>query len=172
MSDSEWSIDPEDEPSEPVLAQQMPAGYEEHEQQSPVGIYGNQMEAEPEPAPRTSNYATVIPRLHGQVSGLRATRPRDETSPQRNVRARTDSQETVNTEDEDVASVAEPADDYEATELFKVLEKDSWKSVGKSFFCYDYDTGTWGTDNNGPSMMRHLLTRHRGVMGKYGTIVR
>jgi len=172
MSDSDWSIDPEDEPRESIHAQQMPPGYEEHEEQPPAGMYEHQAEAEPDHAPRTSNYATVIPRLHGQLSGLRATRPRDETSPQRNVRARTDSQETVNTEDEDVASVAEPADDYAATELFKVLEKDSWKSVGKSFFCYDYSTGTWGTDSNGHSMMRHLLTRHRDVLGKYGTTVR
>ena len=136
---------------------------------SPPPVCTATKQTEPVHAPRTSNYAYVIPRLPGQESGLRATRP---LSPHRSVRARIDSQETVNTEDEDVASVAEPADDYEATELFKVLEKDSWKSVGKSFFCYDYDTGTWGTDNNGPSMMRHLLTRHRGVMGKYGTIVR
>jgi len=169
MSDSDWSIDPEDEPNEPVHEQQMPPGYEDCEEQSPAGMYGHQAETEPVHAPRTSNYAYVVPRLPGQESGLRATRP---LSPHRNVRARIDSQETMNTEDEDVASVAEPADDYEATELFKVLEKDSWKSCGKSFFCYDYDTGTWGTDNNGPSMMRHLLTRHRGVLGKYGTIVR
>ena len=169
MSDSEWSIDPEDEPSEPVHAQQMPPGYEDCEEQSPAGMYGHQAEIEPVHAPRTSNYAYVVPRLPGQESGLCATRP---LSPHRNVRVRIDSQETVNTEDEDVASAAEPADDYAATELFKVLEKDSWKSVGKSFFCYDYNTGTWGTDSNGPSMMRHLLTRHRGVLGKYGTIVR
>jgi len=172
MSDSDWSIDPEDEPRESVHEQQMPPGYEDCDEQSPAGMYGHQAETEPVHAPRTSTYAYVVPRLPGQESGLRATRPREETSPQRNVRARIDSQETVNTEDEDVASVSEPADDYEATELFKVLEKDSWKSCGKSFFCYDYSTGTWGTDNNGPSMMRHLLTRHRGVLGKYGTVVR
>jgi hypothetical protein len=42
MSDSDWSIDPEDEPSDSIHAQQMP-GYEEREEQSPVGMYGNQM---------------------------------------------------------------------------------------------------------------------------------
>jgi len=168
MSDSDWSIDPEDEPMEYIHAQQLPPGYEDCEEQSPAGMYGHQAETEPVQAPRTSNYAYVVPRLPDQESGLRATRP---LSPHCNVRARIDSQETVNTED-DVASVAEPADDYEATELFKVLEKDSWKSVGKSFFCYDYSTGTWGTDNNGPSMMRHLLTRHGDVLGKYRTTVR
>jgi len=120
MSNSNWSIDPEDEPNEPVHEQQMPPGCEEREEQSPTGMYGHQAETEPVHAPRTSNYAYVIPRLPGQESGLRATRP---LSPHRSVRARIDSPETVNTEDKDVASVAEPADDYEATELFKVLEK-------------------------------------------------
>jgi len=173
MSDSDWSIDPEDEPREPIHAQQ-PPGYEEHEEQSPVGMYGNQMGADPEHAPRTSNYATVIPRLHGQVSGLRATRPREETPPQRNVHARTDSQETVTISDDTFSSSAtEPATDLEAFHVFMPLEKNSWKSTGNAFFCYNNDTGTWSTDKDrGVATMRHLIARHVDVLGKYSHCVR
>ena len=66
MSDSDWSIDPEDEPSDSIHAQQMP-GYEEREEQSPVGMYGNQMGAEPDHAPRTPR-ARAAPRCPLAVS--------------------------------------------------------------------------------------------------------
>jgi len=174
MSDSDWSLDPEDEPRESIHAQQLPPGYEEREEPSPVGMYGTQMGAEPDHAPRTSSYATVIPRLDGQVSGLRATRPRDETSPQRNVRARIDSQETVNASDDAFSSSTTELDtDLEAFQMFMPLEQNSWKSTGSAFFCYNNDTGTWSTDKDkGCATMRHLLARHVDVLGKYGHCVR
>jgi len=141
MSDSDWSIDPEDEPRESIHAQQ---------------------------------HATVIPRLDGQVSGLRATHPRDETSPQRNVRARIESQETVNVSDDDFSSsTTEPATNLEAFQVFMPLEQYSWKSTGSAFFCYNNDTRTWSTDKyKGVATMRHLIARHVDVLGKYDHCVR
>lgn len=66
-------------------------------------------------------------------------------------------------------TVANPVDDVTAFELFMQLEKDSWKSCGKSFYCYDYKEGTW-SDNS--SEMLNLMKRHSDVLGKYGNIVR
>ena len=67
--DSDFSIDPKNEPSqEHVDEQPLPPGYEEYEDQSPAGMYGHQAEDDPIHAPRTSNYESVVPRLPGRAS--------------------------------------------------------------------------------------------------------
>jgi hypothetical protein len=160
--DSDFSIDPENEPSqESVYEQPLPPGYEDHENQSPAGMYGDQAEDDPIHAPRTSNYASVVPRLHGQESGLRATRPREEPAT-RNVRARAEHYE------EPVQIRPEPKCDHEAFELFLELEGNSFKSSynGRSLYVYDSSDGLWNL--NGGHYILALCRKNSALLGKWG----
>ena len=98
MSDSEFSVHESDDPMYDIPQQEPPNSEGE---QSPPGMYGHFPDVETGHAPRTSNYATIIPRM-------------EETAYERNTRARFDSQATMNTENDEMTTVAEPATDLEA----------------------------------------------------------